>query len=543
MRLSLQPQHIARYREIGTLLLKHRRVPDDPEEAADDARALADQLEEMGATFVKLGQLLSTRPDLLPAPYIDALGYLQDQVDPVGFDVIEELVTSELGTNISRAFRTFDARPLASASLGQVHRATLRDGRPVAVKVQRPGVRRQVAADMDAIEELAEFVDAHTRIGEEFGLSAMVGEFRRSITAELDYRLEAANLRSMAEALADYDRIVVPQPVADYSTDRVLTMDLVEGRNIASVGPLRLMEVDGDGLARDLFNAYLDQILLHGLVHADPHPGNVLLTDDGRLALIDLGMVARVPTDVQDALVRLLLAIGDGDGGEVATVLADLGERRDNWDRDRFRREVVELVRARQGQTAGQLDAGRLVGELARTAGACGLRPPAELTMIGKALLNLDQVAAKLAPGFRPDTAIQDHAASIMRHKVARSVSPSNLLGAAMDAKEFAERLPGRVNKVMDALAEGKLTLNVQGIDEMELMRGVQKLANRVTTGVIIAATIVGAALMMQINTATKLLGYPAVAVVCFFVAAAAGVWLIVNSILHDLPQHRRHRR
>jgi len=543
MRLSLQPQHIARYREIATLLLKHRRVPDDPGEAADDARALADRLEEMGATFVKLGQLLSTRPDLLPEPYIDALGHLQDQVDPLGFDVIEEVVTSELGTNISRAFRTFDARPLASASLGQVHRATLRDGRPVAVKVQRPGVRRQVAADMDAIEELAEFVDAHTRIGEEFGLSAMVGEFRRSITAELDYRLEAANLCSMGEALAEYDRIVVPQPVADYSTDRVLTMDLVEGRNVSSVGPLRLMEVDGDGLARDLFDAYLDQILLHGLVHADPHPGNVLLTDDGRLALIDLGMVARVPADVQDALVRLLLAIGDGDGGEVATVLADLGERRDNWDRDRFRREVVELVRARQGQTAGQLDAGRLVGELARTAGACGLRPPAELTMIGKALLNLDQVAAKLAPGFRPDAAIQDHAASIMRHKMAQSVSPSNLLGAAMDAKEFAERLPGRVNKVMDALAEGKLTLNVQGIDEMELMRGVQKLANRVTTGVIIAATIVGAALMMQINTATKLLGYPAVAVVCFFVAAAAGVWLIVNSILHDLPQHRRHRR
>ncbi len=189
MRLSLQPQHVARYREIASLLLKHRRIPDDPGEAAADARALAERLEEMGPTFVKLGQLLSTRPDLLPEAYVDALTHLQDHVDPVGFDVIEEIVTSELGTNISRAFRTFDARPLAAASLGQVHRATLRDGRPVAVKVQRPGARRQVANDMDAIEELAEFVDAHTRLGDDFGLSAMVGEFRRSISAELDYRL------------------------------------------------------------------------------------------------------------------------------------------------------------------------------------------------------------------------------------------------------------------------------------------------------------------------------------------------------------------
>lgn len=162
--------------------------------------------------------------------------------------------------------------------------------------------------------------------------------------------------------------------------------------------------------------------------------------------------------------------------------------------------------------------------------------------MLGKALLNLDQVAARLDPDFDPNSAIEAHVASIMRHKVLQSASPANVVAAAMEAKEFAEKLPGRVNKVMDALAEGQLTLKVEGIDEEELMRGIQKLANRVTTGVIVAALIVGAAMLMRVDTKTKLLGYPALAIVCFLAAAGAGVWLIANSVLHDLPQRRRRR-
>ena len=163
--------------------------------------------------------------------------------------------------------------------------------------------------------------------------------------------------------------------------------------------------------------------------------------------------------------------------------------------------------------------------------------------MLGKALLNLDQVAAMLDPSFDPNAAIREHVGEIVRRKMLQSASPANLLAAAMDAKEFVERLPGRVNKVMDALGRGQLTLNIQGIDEKELMRGIQKLANRVTTGLVIAALIIGAAMLMRIDTKSKLFGYPSVAIVCFFLAAAAGVWLILSSVLHDLPQRRRHRR
>jgi len=553
MVMSLKANHLSRYKDIAALLIKHGRADAlrdfDPENAArndgtgiDDARKLVDGLESMGPTFIKLGQLLSTRADLLPPVYLDALSRLQDDVEPVPFAAIEQIITAEVGARIAKAFQSFDATPLASASLGQVHRAVLRDGRAVAVKVQRPGVRERVIEDMKVIEELAEFVDGHTKVGRSYGFGGMVEEFRRTIMAELDYQLEAANLRLLGSNLAGYDRIVVPQPVDDYTTSLVLTMDLVEGRSVGSLSPLARQDFDGCALAAQLFDAYLDQILVDGFLHADPHPGNVLLTSDGRLALIDLGMVARVTPEIQDALVRLLLALSEGNGRGVAAVMAGLGEKLGGWDPGRFEREIILLIQENQAVTVRQLEAGRVVGELARIAGECGLRPPAELTMLGKALLNLDQVANHLDPEFDPNAAIQEHVGGIMRRKMLRSASPANLLSAAMDAKEFTEKLPGRVNKVMDALAEGQMTLNIQGIDEKELMRGIQKLANRLTAGLVIAALIVGAAMLMQIDTRSKLFGYPSVAIVCFLAAALAGVWLVLNSVMHDLPQRRRRR-
>jgi ubiquinone biosynthesis protein len=552
---TLKAKHVARYRDIGALLLKHgradalRRAPDgtavdavlDPEVAAD-AEKLVDDLERMGPTFIKLGQLLSTRSDLLPPEYIQALARLQDDVEPFGFAEVEQIVEAEIGARMSKAFTSFDHRPLATASLGQVHAAVLRDGRPVAVKVQRPGVRNEVVRDMEVIEELATFLDDHTRAGRRFGFAEMVEEFRASIMNELDYRREAANLRILGEHLADHPRIVVPQPIDGYTTSVVLTMDLVDGRNVGALGPLAQLELDGGPLADELFRAYLDQILVHGFVHADPHPGNVLVSADGRLGLIDLGMVARVAPELQDKLVRLLIAMSDARGEDVADVLTDLGAVTDDYDAALFRRRIVDLVQRNQAVTVGELQAGRVVGDLARIAGECGLRPPSELTMLGKALLNLDQVAKKLDPNFDPNAAISDHVAAIMRRRMLQSASPSNVLSAAMEAKEFAEKLPGRVNKVMDALAAGQLTLNVQGIDEAELMRGIQKLANRVTTGLVVAALIIGAAMIMRIETDSELFGYPALAIGLFLVATVTGLWLAVTSLLNDLPQKRRRR-
>ncbi|MDQ3294456.1 MAG: AarF/UbiB family protein, partial [Actinomycetota bacterium] len=371
-------KHVNRYREIATLLLKHLRrdgVRADGDVGADvgtddggaaDAEKLAADLEAMGPTFVKLGQLLSTRSDLLSVPYLDALARLQDDVDPFSFADVERIVEEGVGARISKAFQSFDHEPLAAASLGQVHRAVLRDGRAVAVKVQRPGVRERVRDDMEVIEELAGFVDSHTKTGRQFGFGDMVGEFKASIAAELDYRQEAAHLRLLGEHLAGHDALVVPQPVDSYTTSTVLTMELVAGRNIASLGPLALTEVDAGDLVDVLFRAYLQQILENGFVHADPHPGNVLLTDDGRLALIDLGMVARLSPDLQDSLIRLLLAVSEGRGDQVADVLVSIGAPARDFDADRFRRSINTLVLRYQYASLGEIETGRVIGELTR---------------------------------------------------------------------------------------------------------------------------------------------------------------------------------
>ena len=546
----MSTSRLGRYKDIGLLLAKHARAgyriaaADAMEDLAGedleaDAAQLASELEEMGPTFVKLGQLLSTRADVLPEPYLRALGRLQDRVEPFPFAEVERIVERELTFRLSKGFRSFDHRPLAAASLGQVHRAEMRDGRPVAVKVQRPGIRDQILEDMDAIERIATLVDEHTEAGQRFGFADMVEEFRRSLMAELDYRHEATNLETLAHNLADHPRIVVPAPIRDYTTGVVLTMTYIEGRNVASLGPLALMEIDRGGLADALFAAYLDQILVDGFFHADPHPGNVLVTDDGRLALLDLGMVARVAPEEQDQLVKLLLAISDGRGRDASDVLVDMGRKVEGFDADELRRRASDLITRHQGTTMADLQAGSVIGELTGIAGACGLRLPPELTMLGKALLNLDEVARTLDPDFDPNEAIERESSDLLRKKLVQSAAPASLMSAVMEAREFTERLPGRVNKVLDSLAEGRLTLNVQGIDEKDLMRTAQKLANRITGGVIVAALIIGAALIMRVDTATTLFGYPALAIILFLIAAAAGLLMLVSIWVSDLPQRR----
>ncbi|MDP9300905.1 MAG: AarF/ABC1/UbiB kinase family protein, partial [Actinomycetota bacterium] len=266
------------------------------------------------------------------------------------------------------------------------------------------------------------FADAHTHTGRQLGFADMVAEFRRSLMAELDYQQEAKNLVTLGQNLTRHTRIVVPQPIADYTTGVVLTMDYVAGRNVGALGPLALLEVDGHEPAEELFSAYLDQILLDGFFHADPHPGNVRLTDDGRLALLDLGMVARVAPEMQDNLVKLLLAVSEGHGHDAAGVAIAIGQKLESYDGDEFRRRAAELIGRNQAVAMRDLQAGAVVGELTRLSGTCGLRMPPELTMLGKALLNLDEVARVLDPAFDPNAAIQRHGAELMQRKLLRAV-------------------------------------------------------------------------------------------------------------------------
>jgi ubiquinone biosynthesis protein len=544
MAVSLRPRHVKRYRDISRLLVRYGRsdlvsglgleeTSVDPDAAATAADLAAD-LERLGPTYVKLGQLLSTRADLLPPAYIAALARLQDDVAPFDFAAVERIVCAELGVRLSRVFPEFDPEPLASASLGQVHRATLRDGRQVVVKVQRPDIRDLVLDDLDALRELAELADAHTALGRRYGFADLVAQFRASMLAELDYQQEARNLVTLGANLAEFDRIHVPQPITDLSTGRVLTMEYLAGRKLTELGGLAQLDLDGTVLAEQLLSAYLQQILVDGFFHADPHPGNVLLTADGDLALLDLGMVGRVPAELGDRLVKLLLAISEGRAEEASRALLALAQRTDEADEPAFGRAIAAIVAENHGVDLGTLSAGAIVLELSRAAVGNGLRPPPELSMLGRALLTLDDVARRLDPRLDPNAVIREQSVRIMRARMTGAASPGSVFTTLLEAKEFAERFPGRVNKVMDALAEGELTLNVAGEAQREILHGLQKLANRLTAGVVIAALIIGAAMLMRVDTATRILGYPALAIVCFLMAAGFGVALLGSIVVSD---------
>ncbi|MDP9072916.1 MAG: AarF/UbiB family protein [Actinomycetota bacterium] len=544
MPISLRPTHLRRYRDIARLLVKHGRSdlvsqvgldadPDDPPpEVAQDAAELTTDLEAMGPTFIKLGQLLSTRSDLISPGYAKALSRLQDDVEPFSYDEVERIVEEELGVRVSKAFGFFDPVPLASASLGQVHRAEMRDGRQVVVKVQRPGIRPRIAEDMEALADLAAFADEHTDVGRRYGFTEMFDQFRRSLQGELDYRREATNLSRLGRILQPYDRLVVPKPIEDFTTGVILTMEYIHGRKVTDIGPLRRLELDGVVLADQLFQGYLDQILVEGFFHADPHPGNVLLTDDGRLALVDVGMTARIPKAMRESLVKLLLAVSDANGLAVAEAAMALGRPLDAFDRDAFCSATAELVERNQGISLGDLDAGSMVMAIMRISGDSGLRLPPELSMLGKALLNLDQVANTLDPDFEPEAAIKAHAYEIMQGQM--KASSGSAFSALLEARDFVEQFPGRVNKVMDAMAEGNFHVNVKAFDEVELLRGLQKLANRLTMGLVLAALVVGAAMLMRVPTSSTLLGYPAVAILCFLAAGGGGLALLVSILRSD---------
>jgi len=539
----LKTERLKRYAEIVGLLVKYGRS-DLVEQSSSilasrllkssetpKAEELADDLEKLGPTFIKLGQLLSTRGDLLPPQYLEALERLQDSVEPFPYEEVERIVSSELGARISKLFLDFDTQPTAAASLAQVHRATMRDGRVVVVKVQRPDVREVIVEDLEALEKVAEFIDGHTEIGKRYEFTNMLVDLRHSLLQELDFKREATNLEKLRQSMREFEDIIIPEPIDDYTTSRVLTMEYVAGRKITEVSPLRFVELNGPRLAEEIFRAYLKQILVDGFFHADPHPGNVFLTEDNRIALLDLGMVAHVSGKFRGQLMRLLLAMSEGRGNEVAEISIQMGEPKPNFDKSDFTRRVAKLVTRYGDESIDRLNAGKMVLDIQRIAADCWFREAPDFTMIAKTMMNLDRVVFVLDPTFNPNEVIRQESINIMMQQTAQAVEPGALLARAVEVKEFAERLPTRVSKILDAVANNEIKIAVDAIDEKVLLDGLQKIANRITLGLILAALVVGAALMMRVDTTFKIFGYPGLPTIFFVLAAIAGV-ILAGSIL-----------
>lgn len=555
MAISLQPERLKRYHSISKLLLKHggsfgdtaadldesrlKQQVDAPAEEGHAAEKFVNDLESLGPTFIKLGQLLSTRPDFLPPAYTEALTRLQDNVEPVPFKTIAELVEQELGVTINKAFAEFSVEPMASASLGQVHLAQLKSGKPVAVKVQRPGIRDQVIKDLKALEDLADTAETSTEAGRRYALSEVLAEFKSTLLRELDYEIEAGNLITMHQHLQEYDDILIPLPVKDYCSPRLLTMDYIQGAKVTMVTPLRRLELNGKKLAAALCKAYLEQILIHGFFHADPHPGNVFLTDDNRIALIDLGMVAHVDPQVREQLLQIMFAISEGHGHEVADLSMKLGKPLHSADRDSFRKQVGRLLQDSQGESISHIETGRILLEMVKISSACGIRPASELSLLGKTLLNIDLVTRTLDPNFDPNEFVRQESSALMERHLLQTLSPSSLFGSLLETQALLRKMPGRISEILDLLTRRELEIRINAFDQTLMMSNLQKIANRITIGIILASLVVGAAMMMRIETDFQLLGYPGLAILLFLAAALMGLWLVISMLIMDTKDRR----
>lgn len=546
-RLSFR--HFDRYRQMATLLYEHGRsdlvqrsgmldrlgdLSAQTESDSSKPEQLAQSLESMGPAFIKLGQLLSTRPDILPAPYLEALSRLQDDANEIDSDQVKQIVESELGAAPSDIFLDFDDSPLASASLGQVHQATLKDGRKVVVKIQRPNIIESLTEDLSALSELASFLNEHTDFGRDYQLVQITDSLQESLMQELDYVREARSAETLAENLKDHKRIRIPAPIKNLTTRRVLTMEYVSGAKITKLSDVVLIELDRRQIADDIFRAYLQQVLVDGVFHADPHPGNLSLTSDHQIALMDFGLVARFDRRTREAVVKLVLAVAEGDGEAAARAAIDIGEPVDGFDETEIRTTIRSVVAENQSSSMKELSLGSTMMRLQKAAGRNGLLLPSELLLLGKTLMNLDRTVLTLAPEFDPNQAVKAHASEILARHGKHKLSLTAAYQSLMETAEFAQELPARANKLMKLASDNELRIKVDSIDEQSLMSGIHKVANRITAGLIVAAMIVGASLIMRMETAWTILGYPALAFLLFSASAIAGMYLFWQAAIVD---------
>jgi ubiquinone biosynthesis protein len=334
--------------------------------------------------------------------------------------------------------------------------------------------------------------------------------------------------------------LLVPQPILDYSTRSVLTMDLVQGRKITSLGPLARLELQGGALAEELFKAYLKQVLVDGLFHADPHPGNVFLTDDGRVALLDLGMVGHTAPAMQDSLLKVLMAVSEGNSDEAADLVIRIGQKTEAFDAEEFRRRIRQLIALRQNQGLQQLNVGKSLLEVSRNAAENGLFVPSELTLLGKTLLQLDEVGKILDPTFDPNASVRRNVGEIMTKRMHKQTTQGSIYSSLLEMKDFMTSLPSRLNQIMDAITNAELEVKVKAVDAKMVVEGIEKVANRITTGIMLAALVIGAALLMQVETTFQIFGYPGLAIVLFLAAAAGGFTLVINIFIHDHKDRKK---
>ena len=491
-------------------------------------------LEELGAACIKLGQILSTRADLLPPEYQAELAKLQDAAPPVPPELIEAAVVAELGRPIAECFATFDLTPLAAASIGQAHAATLHDGTEVVVKVRRPGVVEQIEQDLTILLDLAATASRRWAVADRYDLVGLAQEFAQTLRAELDYIREGHSAERFAANFAGDPNVHIPRVFWEATTARVITLERIYGVKVDDLPGLAALGVDRAALAQRAARVVIKMILEDGFFHADQHPGNFFIEPGGRIGVIDFGMIGTVDEATQDRLARLVLAVAADDADQLVDALLDLGVARARIDRVGLRRDLDDLLGRYRGQALGQIAIGPLLEQALAIIRHHGLQLSANLVLLLKTVIMSEGMGAQLDPNFHLTAVLAPSAERLMQRQLAPARLARRLSQASLDAARLGMELPQQLRRLLGELERGGLVIRVQPEEFEPLMGRFERLANRIVLGMIAAAFIVGLAVLMAVyhpwNAAAWLGIFFAIGFAVVLALGAYLAWSIVRS-------------
>ncbi len=484
-------------------------------------------LEELGTTYIKLGQVLSTRPDLIPKEYIDELSKLQDEARPLSFELIRRVVEEELGKRVEDVFVHFETEPVASASLAQVHRARLKSGEDVVVKVQRPNILRTIESDIALLQQLASLIEARVREARRYNLVGIVKEFSKSIRRELDFMREGRNAERFARNFSGTEYIKIPEIYWEFTTKRVLCMEYIEGVKISRVEELRSRGFNLSLIAERLAKAFMKQYFVDGFFQADPHPGNLLVLPGERIAMVDFGMVARIDSELRDKLGDLAIAIVDKDVERVVEQLLRIGIVTPESDLAEFRADIEDLILEYYDTRLSQVNVAALLNEMLEIALRHRVMMPPTFAFLIKSMVTIESVARTLDPEFNFTRVAKPFVKEMIRRRLAPGRMVRDFLRELSALAKSMGRIPPATEAVLRRAEEGRLTLQHRGFSE--LLYELEVMSNRISFALITSAIVVGSALIMQSDRGPSFIGYPLLGILGFAFASILGTVLLLS--------------
>lgn len=541
-------RHIRRYRRIAEVFIRHglgylveqldltqflplrRRWQRLEKVPGGRGYRIRRVLEELGPTFIKFGQTLSTRAELLPSDIIRELTVLQDRVVPVPFDSIRQVLTRELGQPLEKCFAELDETPLASASIAQVHGGRLPDGRPVIVKVKKPGIAQTIEVDLEILHDLAGIVDE--RLGDPtFSAVELVDEFQRSLRREMDFVREGRNAERFRRVFADSADVYIPEVFWDCSTESVLTLERVEGIKITNVAQLEERGIDRREVATRCARVFMRQVLLEGFFHGDPHPGNILVGDDGRLILLDFGIVGRLSDKAMMDMANLFVGVTRMDSSAILRGLGSLGRVPYDVDEQLLRADTEDLVQRYYGLPLGQIEFGRVIRESVDVSRRHRIRFAADFSLLVKVVIAVEGIVQELDPTLNILTVAEPFA----RRLLAQRYDPRRLVAAGFDTSQqylsLLGRLPRQLHTVLSQAENGELEIRFKHMGLDRLITRLDIASNRLAFSIITAALVVGSSMIVQTNKGPLLMGLPLFGLLGYLAAAVIGIGLLVSII------------